>query len=188
MTRIVTVGAAQLGPIALSDTRTQVVTRMIELMRQAKGCGCDVVVFPELALTTFFPRWYFESQDELDTFFERAMPGPDTQRLFDTAKSLQIGFYLGYAELAQEGGQLRRFNTAIRSTKAEKSFQNTERSIYPVTKNTSLGVAFNTSKSVISKLVTWASLRFKPTGAKTSREYLAWRYAMIDAGLRHTAY
>ena len=81
MTRIVTVGAAQLGPIALSDTRAQVVNRMIDLMQQAKGCGCDVLVFPELALTTFFPRWYFDKQDELDAFFETAMPGPDTQRL-----------------------------------------------------------------------------------------------------------
>ena len=113
MTRIVTVGAAQLGPIALSDTRSQVVNRMIDLMQQAKGCGCDVVVFPELALTTFFPRWYFDKQDELDAFFETAMPGPDTQLLFDTAKALQIGFYLGYAELVHEDGRVRHFNTAI---------------------------------------------------------------------------
>jgi len=118
MTRIVTVGAAQLGPIALSDTRAQVVARMIDLMQQAKSNGCDVVVFPELALTTFFPRWYFDKQDELDAFFERAMPGPETQRLFDTAKALQIGFYLGYAELVHEDGQLRRFNTAITVDKA----------------------------------------------------------------------
>ena len=118
MTRIVTVGAAQLGPIALSDTRAQVVARMIDLMQQAKSNGCDVVVFPELALTTFFPRWYFDKQDELDAFFERAMPGPETQRLFDTAKTLQIGFYLGYAELVHEDGQLRRFNTAITVDKA----------------------------------------------------------------------
>ena len=48
MTRIVTVGAAQLGPIALSESRKQVVERLIGLMHQAKGCGCDVVVFPEL--------------------------------------------------------------------------------------------------------------------------------------------
>ena len=63
MARIVTVGAAQLGPIARSETRAQVVERMLALMREAARHGCDLVVFPELALTTFFPRWYFERQD-----------------------------------------------------------------------------------------------------------------------------
>ncbi len=51
MARIVTVGAAQLGPIARSETRAQVVQRLLELMRQAKAHGCELVVFPELALT-----------------------------------------------------------------------------------------------------------------------------------------
>ena len=113
MPRIVTVGAAQLGPIARADSRAQVVERLLALLRQAKAHGCDLVVFPELALTTFFPRWYFERQEDIDAFFERAMPGPDTQRLFDAARSLGVGFYLGYAELAEEGGGPRRFNTSI---------------------------------------------------------------------------
>ncbi|GAB4467272.1 MAG: N-carbamoyl-D-amino-acid hydrolase [Burkholderiaceae bacterium] len=113
MTRIVTVAAAQLGPVAHKDTRAQVVARMLALMRQAKSHGCDLVVFPELALTTFFPRWYFERQEEIDAFFERAMPGPETQPLFDAARSLGLGFYLGYAELANESGRTRRFNTSI---------------------------------------------------------------------------
>ncbi len=82
-------------------------------MREAKRHGCDLVVFPELALTTFFPRWYFERQAEVDAFFERAMPGPETQPLFDAARELGIGFYLGYAELADEDGRTRRFNTSI---------------------------------------------------------------------------
>ena len=90
MARIVTVGAAQLGPIARSETRAQVVERMLALMRDAKRHGCDLIVFPELALTTFFPRWYFEQQSEVDAFFERAMPGPETQPLFDVARRLGI--------------------------------------------------------------------------------------------------
>ncbi|MFA7665771.1 MAG: N-carbamoyl-D-amino-acid hydrolase [Burkholderiaceae bacterium] len=113
MTRIVTVGAAQLGPIALKESRSQVVERQIALMHQAKRHGCELVVFPELALTTFFPRWYFERQEEIDVFFEKAMPGPETQRLFDTARDLGVGFCLGYAELAEEQGRLHHFNTAI---------------------------------------------------------------------------
>jgi predicted amidohydrolase len=113
MTRIVTVAAAQLGPIARSETRARVVERMLALMRQAKSHGCDLVVFPELALTTFFPRWYFERQEDIDAFFEREMPGPDTRPLFDAARALGLGFCLGYAELANEDGRTRRFNTSI---------------------------------------------------------------------------
>lgn len=113
MTRIVTVGAAQLGPIARSDTRRQVVERLLALMHQAKAHGCGLVVFPELALTTFFPRWYIEDPAELDAFYEREMPGPETRPLFEAAARLGIGFQLGYAELVQEDGRQRRFNTAI---------------------------------------------------------------------------
>ncbi|OGA29653.1 MAG: N-carbamoyl-D-amino-acid hydrolase, partial [Betaproteobacteria bacterium RIFCSPLOWO2_02_FULL_68_150] len=113
MSRIVTVGAAQLGPIARAQTRPQVVKRLLELLHAAKSHGCDLVVFPELALTTFFPRWHFERQEEVDAFFERAMPSADTQPLFDEARSLGIGFYLGYAELCEEDGRTRHFNTAI---------------------------------------------------------------------------
>jgi predicted amidohydrolase len=113
MSRIVTVGAAQLGPIARAETRRQVVARLLALMRQAKAHGCDLVVYPELALTTFFPRWYFERQEEIDAFFERAMPSQETQPLFDAARELGIGFYLGYAELATEEGRTRRFNASI---------------------------------------------------------------------------
>jgi len=113
MSRIVTVGAAQLGPIARNDTRSQVVSRLIALLTQASQHGCDLVVFPELALHTFFPRWYFEDQAEIDQFFEREMPGPETRPLFEAARELGIGFYLGYAELAEEEGRTRHFNTSI---------------------------------------------------------------------------
>jgi len=113
MSRIVSVGAAQLGPIAKSEDRASTVARMIELMRKAKSKGCDIVVFPELALTTFFPRWYTEDQAEIDTWFETEMPGPNTQPLFDEATKLGIGFYLGYAELTIEDGKTRHFNTSI---------------------------------------------------------------------------
>jgi len=113
MPRILTVGAAQLGPIARDETRRAVVERQLALMRQAHAHGCDLVVYPELALTTFFPRWHFERQEDIDAFFEAAMPGPETARLFDAARALGIGFYLGYAELVVEPGRTRHFNTSI---------------------------------------------------------------------------
>jgi predicted amidohydrolase len=114
MSRVVTVGAAQLGPIARSESRAQVVARMLALMRQAHAHGCNLVVFPELALTTFFPRWYLEDPAELDAFYEREMPGPETRPLFETAAALGIGFTLGYAELTlDDDGTAHRYNTAI---------------------------------------------------------------------------
>ena len=112
MARIVTVGAAQLGPIARSDSWAAVVERLLDLMHQARGMGCDLIVYPELALTTFFPRWVLTDQAEIDSFYEREMPGPDTRGLFDSAQELGIGFHLGYAELVVQGGK-RRFNTSI---------------------------------------------------------------------------
>ena len=113
MTRIVHVAAAQMGPIARSETRKQTVSRLVAMMRQAKERGCELVVFTEMALTTFFPRWLISDDAELESFYEKQMPGPETQPLFDEAKKLGVGFYLGYAELANEDGRKRRFNTSI---------------------------------------------------------------------------
>lgn len=113
MSRFVNVAAAQLGPIARSETKKQVVDRLLAHLHQAKKMDVDVVVFPELALTTFFPRWFSEDISDFDCFYETQMPGPDTQPLFDAAARLQIGFYLGYAELIIENGVKRRFNVSI---------------------------------------------------------------------------
>jgi hypothetical protein len=103
MTRIVTVGAAQLGPVARAETRDHVVDRMIALLRDGHEAGCDVVVFPELALTTFFPRYYMEDAYEIDSWFESEMPSPATKPLFDEARALGVGFCLGFAELTPDG-------------------------------------------------------------------------------------
>jgi N-carbamoyl-D-amino-acid hydrolase len=109
--RIVTVAAAQMGPTARDDGRPAVVERLIALLRTAADRGADLVVFPELALTTFFPRWWYEDGDPaLDAWYETEVPGPDTKPLWDEAARLGVGFELGFAELTPEG---RRFNTAV---------------------------------------------------------------------------
>ncbi len=113
MARVITVGAAQLGPIQKAEPRAAVVGRMIALMEEAHRKACDLIVFPELALTTFFPRWYMEDQAEVDRWFESAMPGNETQPLFKTAKELGLAFHLGFAELTEEAGAVHRYNTAI---------------------------------------------------------------------------
>ena len=113
MSRFLTVGAAQMGPIARSETRASTVKRLMELMKEAKSFNCDIVAFPELALTTFFPRWPIEDENELDSFYETEMPGPATRPLFNLASELGIGFSLGYAELEIRNGIKRRFNSSV---------------------------------------------------------------------------
>ena len=109
MTRVLRVGAAQLGPIGRADTRDEVVERLLALLHRAADEGCELVVYPELALTTFFPRWYLDDdRDELDAFYETEMPGTHTKPLFDEAARLRVGFCLGYAELTPDG---HRYNT-----------------------------------------------------------------------------
>jgi predicted amidohydrolase len=110
VSRIVNIGAAQLGPIARTESRQQVVVRLVALLREGHSRGCELIVFPELALTTFFPRWAMTDQAEIDAFFEREMPSADTQPLFDEARRLGVGFVLGYAALTPAGEHL---NTSI---------------------------------------------------------------------------
>jgi predicted amidohydrolase len=110
MSRVVTVAAAQLGPVQRDHTRADVVERLLVLLRGAAGRGADLVVFPELALTTFFPRWWYEDgSPELAAWYETELPGPETKPLWDEAIRLGVGFCLGFAELTPDG---RRFNTS----------------------------------------------------------------------------
>src|SRR6185312_10691550 len=108
MTRNIRVAAAQLGAIQKGDSREVVVARMLALMRQAEGC--DLIVYPELALTTFFPRWYHAERSAADVWFERAMPGPATRPLFAAAKEAAMAMSFGYAELTPDGHH---FNSSI---------------------------------------------------------------------------
>jgi predicted amidohydrolase len=66
--RVINVAAAQMGPIQKADSRGAVVKRMIALMDEAKARSVDLIVYPELALTTFFRRWYMEDQAEVDAW------------------------------------------------------------------------------------------------------------------------
>lgn len=113
MSRMITVGAAQLGPIQKADTRARVVERLLTLMDAARERKVDLIVFPELALTTFFPRWFIKDQDQIDTWFETSMPSNETQPLFEAAKRYNLAFHLGYAEKVEEAGGTHRYNTAI---------------------------------------------------------------------------
>jgi len=104
------VGGAQMGPIQKADSREAVVERMLRLMREAHAQGVTMLVYPELALTTFFPRWYAEDRAEMDPWFETEMPGKATRPLFGLGRELGMAFTFGYAERTP-GGQ--HFNTSV---------------------------------------------------------------------------
>src|ERR1700739_4352657 len=109
--RNITVAAPQLGPIQQAEPRSVAVERMIRLMEHAHRRGVELVVFPELALTTFFPRHYHADIAEADHWFETAMPSNETSSLFAAARKYGIGFHLGYAEHATEPDETGRVRT-----------------------------------------------------------------------------
>ncbi|EFX05134.1 n-carbamyl-d-amino acid amidohydrolase [Grosmannia clavigera kw1407] len=121
MSRVITVGAAQLGAIQLVTPREVVLTRMLALLDAAAASGVRMLLFPELALTTFFPRHNLAGEDTVDAFFEAesdAEPdalrrsNPHTKPLFDRAHSLGIDIALGYAEKwTAADGNVMHYNT-----------------------------------------------------------------------------
>jgi len=115
--RMITVAGAQLGPIQKAEPREAVVRRMLKLMDEAKAAGADLIVYPELALTTFFPRWFMEDQAEIDAWFEKDMPNAVTMPLFERAAEYRMAMSLGYAELTPDGHH---FNTCILTDKSAK--------------------------------------------------------------------
>jgi predicted amidohydrolase len=99
-----------MGPIQKAESRESVVKRMLALLDEAKSKRADLVIYPELALTTFFPRYYMEDQAEVDRWFEAQMPNEATRPLFEAATKANIALSIGYAELTPDGHH---FNTQI---------------------------------------------------------------------------
>src|SRR5260363_294437 len=89
LSRLFRAAAAQMGPTQRADSRAHTLARLIGLLDKAAAEGAKLVVFPELAFTTFFPRWILEG-DALDSYFERSMPNPSVAALFDRARTLGV--------------------------------------------------------------------------------------------------
>src|SRR5258708_12138118 len=111
MSRHLKIAAAQLGPLNRSDSRADATKRLVQLLRESHAMGARFVVFPELAFTTFFPRWWMDDQAEVDArFFEKSIPSKETQPLFHQAKKLGIAFSIGHPEHTPANP---RYNAAI---------------------------------------------------------------------------
>ncbi|KIV94269.1 hypothetical protein PV10_02052 [Exophiala mesophila] len=118
--RHLVVAAGQLGPVHVGDSRESVIERMCILLDEAASRKVKLVVFPELALTTFFPRYLLDDQ-ELKSYFDVDDPtqggiaqAPRVKRLFDHARSHAIDICVGYAERAvQPDGSHVDYNTSV---------------------------------------------------------------------------
>lgn len=135
--RLLHVGAAQIGSIYKDESREQVVERLIDLMEEAARRNVELVCYPECALTTFFPR-YLLDWSEVDKYFEKSMPNPSVQPLFDRAKELGIGFHLGYSELDVKN----HYNTSILVDKEGKIIGKYRKSHIPGTYEPIPGLKF----------------------------------------------
>lgn len=103
--------AVQLGPIQRATPKEETVQRLCKLLHESADNGATLAVFPELALTSFFPRWLITDQEEIDSFFEKGDISQGVVKpLFDAAKERGCGFVLGYAELTDDG---HRFNACV---------------------------------------------------------------------------
>ncbi|KAL4915713.1 carbon-nitrogen hydrolase [Aspergillus aurantiobrunneus] len=120
MSRRVTFAAAQLGPNHRGDSRQSVLSRMSALLDKAvsQSPPAQVVVFPELAFTTFFPR-HFLPDDELQSYWEPESPdlpidqSPNVKPFFDHVRRLGVDVYVGYAEAWSDAGHTEHYNSAV---------------------------------------------------------------------------
>jgi len=106
MPRFVKVAAAQMGPINEGTPRAEVVERLHALFEEAVREDVEILAYPELCLTPYFPK---RIRDDFDQFFEAEMPTKDLRPLFERAREARVAFHLGYAE--KDRG--RYWNTAI---------------------------------------------------------------------------
>ena len=106
MARWVKVAAAQMGPINEGTGRDEVVERMLALLEQAIAERVELIAYPEMALTTYFPK---RIRDDYEQFFENEVPPKALEPLLRRARGAAVAVHVGFCEKA--GG--RRFNTAL---------------------------------------------------------------------------
>lgn len=106
MSRYVRVAAAQLGPNSEGVPERQIIERMLVLMDQAIAERVEILAYPEMALSTYFPK---RIRDDYDQFFVKEIPPKALSELLARARAAGIVCHVGLCE--KDGA--RRFNTAI---------------------------------------------------------------------------
>ena len=106
MARYVKVAAAQMGPNNEGTSREEIVERMLALLEQAIREEVELIAYPEMALTTYFPK---RIRDDYDHFFETEVPPKAIEPLLRRAREARVACHVGFSE--KDGG--RYFNTAL---------------------------------------------------------------------------
>lgn len=106
MPRYIKVAAAQMGPNQDGTPREAIVERMLALLEQAAGDGVELIAYPEMALTTYFPK---RIRPDFDQFFETEVPPKSLEPLLRRAAEAKIAVHVGFCE--KTNGKY--FNTAL---------------------------------------------------------------------------
>jgi len=106
MPRYVKVAAAQMGPNQDGTPREAIVERMQALLDAAARDGIELIVYPEMALTTYFPK---KIRQDFDQFFETEVPPKALEPLLRRAAEARVAVHVGFCEKAD--GEY--FNTAL---------------------------------------------------------------------------
>ena len=106
MPRYLKVAAAQMGPNQDGTPREAIVDRMLSLLDAAARDGVELIVYPEMALTTYFPK---RIRTDFDQFFETEMPPKALEPLLRRAAAARVAVHVGFCEKADG----KYFNTAL---------------------------------------------------------------------------
>lgn len=106
MPRTIKLAAAQMGPNNEGMPREAIVGRMIALLDRAISDGVELIAYPEMALTTYFPK---KVRPDFDQFFETEVPPKALEPLLRRAAAARVAVHVGFCEKADG----RYFNTAL---------------------------------------------------------------------------
>ena len=100
-----------MGPINEGSSRDEVVDRMLVLLEQAITEQVELIAYPEMALTTYFPK---RIREDYDQFFEDEVPPKALEPLLRRAREKGVAVHVGFCEKAN--GHY--FNTALLTDEA----------------------------------------------------------------------
>src|SRR5499427_2654553 len=106
MPRHIKVAAAQMGPNQDGTPREAIVERMLGLLEQAIRDDVEILAYPEMALTTYFPK---RIRTDFDQFFESEVPPKALEPLLRRAAQKRVAVHVGFCEKTDN----KYFNTAL---------------------------------------------------------------------------
>src|SRR5713226_2143663 len=106
MARYLKIAGAQMGPNQDGTPREAIVERMLALLDEAARDDVELIVYPEMALTTYFPK---RIRQDFDQFFETEVPPKALEPLLRRAAEARVGVHVGFCEKADG----KYFNTAL---------------------------------------------------------------------------